>query len=90
MEKINQETIATKETKKRGRPKKKDTTRNPRKPVDGADFDRIEGGRCPKCHMSGGRVRNTLPWENGIRVRYQMCRRCGYLFKSAEIYKQIE
>ena len=56
-----------------------------RKPVAGVEYNRVAGVVCPSCRMfPGGSVTNTLPWEDGVRVRYHTCRRCGTRFKSVE------
>jgi len=58
-----------------------------REPLEGVDYHRITGARCPKCKMDSAFVSNTLPWEDDIRIRYHDCRRsgCGARFKSIEI-----
>jgi len=60
-----------------------------RRSLDGVAYDRVQGASCPACRMnlgkmSGGSVTNTLPWEDGLRIRYHTCRRCGARFKSIE------
>lgn len=63
--------------------KKKKEAKVKKQPLDGVTYDRIKGARCPRCQMPGG-VTNTLPWEDDMRVRYHICRRCGGRFKSME------
>ena len=55
-----------------------------RQPLDGVEYSRIKGAKCPICFMPGGYTQNTMPWEDGIRIRYHVCRRCGGRFKSIE------
>lgn len=62
---------------------KKKPAKLKRQPLDGVTYDRIKGAICPRCSMPGG-VTNTLPWEDGLRVRYHICRRCGKKYKSVE------
>lgn len=55
------------------------------KEVTGAAYDRQAGGAaCPECGKPKARVRRTLPWEDGVRVRYHDCQHCGCRFKSLE------
>ena len=55
------------------------------KEIRGATYDRRAGGApCPECGEPKARVRRTLPWEDGVRVRYHDCQRCGVRFKSLE------
>ena len=55
------------------------------KEVRGATYDRQAGGAaCPNCGEPRARVKRTLPWEDGVRVRYHDCQRCGTRFKSLE------
>lgn len=60
-----------------------------RQPLEGVGYNRVSGVVCPSCKMNtgsmpGGSVTNTLPWEDGLRIRYHTCRRCGGRFKSVE------
>jgi Zn ribbon nucleic-acid-binding protein len=64
--------------------KKKKKIVKTREPLDGVEYSRIDGAECPACKMPGGYVTNTLPWEDGLRIRYHVCRRCGSRFKSIE------
>lgn len=54
------------------------------KRLDGVAYDRVNGVVCPSCKMQSGYITNTLPWEDGVRIRYHQCRRCGIKFKSTE------
>ncbi|RLB88632.1 MAG: hypothetical protein DRH26_13195 [Deltaproteobacteria bacterium] len=66
---------------------KKDITqkKTSKVPIEGVDYSKVTGTICPSCRMPGAFVRNTLPWEDGLRVRYHTCRRCGTNFKSIEL-----
>ena len=64
------------------------TQKTSRKPIDGMAYDRIRGivDRCPVCRMASNfAVTKTLAWEDGCRVRYHSCRRCGASVKSVEV-----
>ena len=81
-------TVRTK-TRPRVAAKKTNQEKAKKQPLDGVTYDRVAGVDCPACRMNlgripGGSVTNTLPWEDGIRVRYHTCRRCGARFKSVE------
>lgn len=39
---------------------------------------------CPQCNAPWAPVRNTMPPDNGKRIRHHVCRRCGHRFKSVE------
>ena len=89
---------ATKEKQKPVKKVKK-TTPEPveekvtREALDGVEYDLITGARCPRCEMylkklPGKTTTNVLPWEDGVRVRYHDCRRCGARFKSIETKPQ--
>ena len=53
----------------------------------GADYHQIDGAKCPRCRMGPASVRNTMPWADGLRERYHICRRCGNTFKSIEVLR---
>ena len=52
----------------------------------GVTYDRRVGAECPMCRLPKCYVRDTMPWQDDIRIRYHVCRRCGHLFKSVEEY----
>lgn len=66
---------------------KHEPVKKKREALEGVDYHRITGARCPKCKMDSAFVSNTLPWEDNIRIRYHDCRRsgCGARFKSIEV-----
>lgn len=39
---------------------------------------------CPHCHAPWAPVRNVMPSDGEVRIRYHICRRCGKSFKSVE------
>lgn len=40
--------------------------------------------RCPACRSKHVKTRNTLGWQDGMRLRYHVCEDCGERFKSLE------
>uniref|UniRef100_A0A6M3J593 Uncharacterized protein n=1 Tax=viral metagenome TaxID=1070528 RepID=A0A6M3J593_9ZZZZ len=56
----------------------------------GVTFDRRAGADCPMCRFPKCNVRDTMPWQDDIRIRYHVCRRCGHQFKSVEEYAKRE
>ena len=57
--------------------------------IEGVRYSRQKGVRCPgrpgePCDDPRPRVVRTMAWEQGVRVRYHVCGRCGTAFKSIE------
>jgi len=52
--------------------------------VHGVSYHRKHGAECPECGQQKARIKNTLPWEEGLRQRYHDCQSCGTRFKSLE------
>lgn len=51
--------------------------------LETVDYDLVNGANCPKC---GERMKtkNTLPWEDGTRMRYHLCA-CGVKARSVQM-----
>lgn len=55
----------------------------------GVAYDSRRGrAGCPHCDNSWAPVRNVMPWDGDMRVRFHVCRQCGKSFKSIESMKE--
>jgi hypothetical protein len=64
----------------------KEMPQKTRRQVNGTDYEK-KYTKCPNCRMTGNRVTNVLPKEDGIVIRYHNCQRCGNSFKSVDVFE---
>lgn len=50
----------------------------------GVDYNSLlQSAGCPTCGSKGNVLRVTA-WENGLRIRWHVCKKCGTRLKSIE------